>query len=42
MYDDNENGRITRQEARRYGIAPVRQDHQAYRFINASDGIVCE
>lgn len=44
MYDDNNNGRITCAEARAHGIAPVRQDHPAYDFMNDSDGdgVVCE
>ena len=43
-YDDNGNGRITCKEARRHGIAPVRRDHPAYRFMRDGDGdgIVCE
>ncbi len=43
-WDDNRNGRITCAEARRHGIAPVRQGHPAYRHMNDrdSDGIVCE
>ena len=43
-YDDNRNGRITCKEARRHGIAPVRREHPAYRFMQDSDGdgVVCE
>lgn len=43
-YDDNGNGRITCKEARRHGIAPVRSDHAAYRYMRDGDGdgIVCE
>ena len=43
-YDDNGNGRITCKEARRHGIAPVRRDHPAYRYMRDGDGdgMVCE
>jgi hypothetical protein len=43
-YDDNGNGRITCGEARRHGIAPVRRNHPAYRYMRDGDGdgIVCE
>ena len=43
-YDDNGNGRITCQEARRHGIAPVRRGHPAYRYMRDGDGdgVVCE
>ena len=43
-YDDNGNGRITCKEARRHGIAPVRRDHPAYRYMRDGDGdgVVCE
>ena len=43
-YDDNGNGRITCKEARRHGIAPVRRNHPAYRYMRDGDGdgIVCE
>ena len=43
-YDNNANGRITCQEARHHGIAPVHRDHPAYRYMNDrdGDGIVCE
>ena len=43
-YDDNGNGRITCGEARRHGIAPVRRDHPAYRYMRDGDGdgVVCE
>ena len=44
MYDDNGNGRITCAEANAHGIAPVKRDHPAYKFMNDSDGdgVVCE
>ena len=44
LYDDNGNGRITCKEARRHGIAPVRSDHPAYRYMRDADGdgVVCE
>ena len=44
LYDDNGNGRITCNEARRHGIAPVHQDHPAYQYMRDgdNDGIVCE
>ena len=38
MYDDNGNGRITCKEARRHGIAPVRSDHPAFRYMKDDDG----
>ncbi len=43
-YDDNGNGRITCNEARRHGIAPVARSHPAYRYMHDGDGdgIVCE
>ena len=43
-FDDDGNGRITCAEARRHGIAPVRSDHPAYRFMSDGDGdgVVCE
>ena len=43
-WDDNGNGRITRAEARRHGIAPVPRGHPAYRFMRDGDGdgVVCE
>ena len=43
-YDDNGNGRITCQEARRHGIAPARRGHPAYRYMRDGDGdgVVCE
>lgn len=43
-YDDNRNGRITCKEARKHGIAPVRREHPAYRFMRDGDGdgVVCE
>ena len=44
MYDDNGNGRITCEEARDHGIAPVHSDHPAYPYMTDrdGDGIVCE
>ena len=44
LYDDNGNGRITCKEARRHGIAPVRGDYPAYRYMRDGDGdgVVCE
>ena len=44
MWDDNGNGRITCAEARRHGIAPVRRDHPAYKYMDDrdNDGVVCE
>ena len=44
MYDDNGNGRISCAEARAHGIAPVREDHPAYPYMNDADGdgVVCE
>ena len=44
QYDDNGNGRITCAEARAHGIAPVRRDHPAYRYMRDgdNDGVVCE
>ena len=43
-YDDNNNGRITCAEARRYGIAPVPRGHPAYQYMRDgdNDGVVCE
>ena len=43
-YDDNGNGRITRKEARRHGIAPVHGSHPAYRYMRDGDGdgVLCE
>ena len=43
-WDDNGNGRITCQEARRHGIAPVPRGHPAYPFMHDRDrdGMVCE
>ena len=44
LYDDNSNGRITCNEARSHGIAPVPRDHPAYPFMRDGDGdgVVCE
>ncbi len=43
-WDDNGNGRISCAEARRHGIAPVRNGHPAYPFMRDADGdgVVCE
>ena len=43
-WDDNGNGRISCAEARAHGIAPVRRDHPAYRYMRDGDGdgVVCE
>ena len=43
-WDTNGNGRITCKEARQHGIAPVRREHPAYRFMRDGDGdgVVCE
>ena len=43
IYDDNRNGRITCSEARAHGIAPVNQEHPAYKFMNDrdGDGVIC-
>ena len=44
LWDDNGNGRITCDEARRHGIAPVRLGHPAYQYMRDADadGVVCE
>ena len=44
LWDDNGNGRITCEEARRHGIAPVPRNHPAYPFMRDGDGdgVVCE
>ena len=44
LWDDNGNGRITCEEARRHGIAPVPRNHPAYPFMldGDGDGVVCE
>ncbi len=44
LWDDNRNGRITCEEARRHGIAPVERTHPAYPFMRDGDGdgVVCE
>lgn len=44
LWDDNGNGRITCEEARRHGIAPVTREHPAYAFMYDADGdgVVCE
>lgn len=43
-WDSNGNGRIMCREAREHGIAPVRREHPAYRFMRDGDGdgVVCE
>lgn len=43
-WDYNGNGCVTRAEAWRHGIAPVRRDHPAYQYMRDGDGdgIVCE
>ena len=43
-WDTNGNERITCREAREHGIAPVRREHPAYRFMRDrdGDGVVCE
>ena len=44
LFDTNGNGRITCQEARSHGIAPVTNAHPAYIFMRDGDGdgVVCE
>ena len=44
LWDDNGNGRIACDEARRHGITPVSREHPAYAFMYDADGdgIVCE
>ena len=44
QWDDNADGRISCAEARANGIAPVRRDHPAYRYMQDTngDGVVCE
>ena len=29
-------------EARQHGIAPIRREHPAYRFMRDGNGVVCE
>ena len=43
-WDKNNNGKISCAEAREYGIAPVTNDHPAYKYMRDGDkdGIVCE
>ena len=41
-WNDNRNGRITREEARAHGIAPVHRGHPAYLHMKDGDGVVCE
>ena len=38
MWDDNGNGKISCDEAKNHGIAPVRRDHPAYPYMNDRDG----
>ena len=44
LYDDNGNVRITCDEARKHGIAPVPRGHPADRYMRDADGegVVCE
>ena len=44
LYDDDGDARITCNEARRHGIAPVRRSHPAYQHMRDrdGDGVVCE
>ena len=44
IYDDNQNGRISCDEARVHSIAPVTRGHPAYAYMNDGDGdgVVCE
>ena len=44
LWDDNGNGRISCDEARNHGIAPVHRGHPAYQYMRDTDddGIVCE
>ena len=44
LYDDNNNGRITCNEAKVHGISPVHHGHIAYVYMNDrdGDGVVCE
>ena len=44
LWDDNGNGRITCDEARRHDISPVRRGHPAYQYMSDrdGDGVVCE
>ena len=44
LYDSDGNGRITCKEAEAHGIAPVKEDHPAYQYMNDADndGKVCE
>ena len=44
LWDDNNNGRITCEEARRHSIAPVPRGHPTYRYMRDGDGVgvVCE
>ncbi|KHT57753.1 hypothetical protein RJ44_15145 [Alteromonas macleodii] len=43
-YDTNNNGKISRAEARSHRIASVKRSHPAYEFMydRDGDGIVCE
>ena len=44
LYDSNKNGKISCKEARKHGIAPVKREHPAYKYMNDrnNDGVVCE
>ena len=44
LRDTNRNGRITCNEARLHGIAPVPRGHPAYPYMRDGDGdgVVCE
>ena len=44
LYDDNQNGRITCDEAENHRIVPVGQHHPAYKHMTDpdEDGLVCE
>ena len=44
LYDDDGNGRVNCEEARKHGIAPVRRGHPAYVYMDDrdKDGVVCE
>ena len=44
LYDDSRNGRITCNEARRHGIAPVTRSQPVYPYMldGHGDGLGCE